>query len=172
MSVDFQYISDLASYAEQQVTLKGWLHNKRGSKGIYFLILRDGSGMAQCVVSADAVDDASWTAADDATQESALEITGTVNMDDRQIGGAEVHATAVRLLHRAEEYPITPKEHGVEFLMNNRHLWLRSRRQWAILRVRNRVIMSIHEFYQEQGFVQMDAPVLTGTSVEGTSTLF
>jgi asparaginyl-tRNA synthetase len=123
-------------------------------------------------VNEDAVPPESWAAADAATQESALAITGTVRADDRQVGGYELQATAVELIHLAEDYPITPKEHGIDFLMNHRHLWLRSRRQWAIMRVRNRVIMSIHEFFQEQGFVQMDAPILTGNAVEGTSTLF
>jgi asparaginyl-tRNA synthetase len=172
MPVDFHYISDLRRHVGEAVTLKGWLYNKRGSKSLFFLVLRDGSGMVQCVVNQSEVDAESWEAADAATQESALEIRGTVNEDERQIGGFEIHSTSIKLLHLAQDFPITPKEHGVEFLMNNRHLWLRSRRQWAILRVRNRVIMSIHEFYQEQGFLQMDAPVLTGTSVEGTSTLF
>lgn len=166
------YIDQLAGHAGEAVTLKGWLYNKRGSKGLYFLILRDGTGLAQCVVNQDAVDEASWQAATEATQESALAITGTVRKDERQVGGYEVQATHVELLHQAEEYPITPKSHGIDFLMNHRHLWLRSRRQWAILRVRNRVIMSIHQFFQEQGFVQMDAPILTGNAVEGTSTLF
>lgn len=166
------YIEDLSQHEGQSVTLKGWLYNKRSSKGLHFLVLRDGSGLCQCVVNEDAVSAASWAAADSATQESALAITGTVRADDRQVGGYELQATAVELIHLAEEYPITPKEHGIDFLMNHRHLWLRSRRQWAIMRVRNRVIMSIHEFFQEQGFVQMDAPILTGNAVEGTSTLF
>ncbi len=172
MKLDFTYIEDLPKHEGETVTLKGWLYNKRGSKGLYFLILRDGTGLAQCVVAKDAVDEESWQAAEEATRESALEVTGTVRRDERQVGGYEVQATSVKLLHKAEEYPITPKEHGVEFLMNHRHLWLRSRRQWAILRIRNRVIMSIHEFFQERGFVQMDAPILTGNAVEGTSTLF
>ena len=172
MKLDFTYIEDLSKHEGETVTLKGWLYNKRGSKGLYFLILRDGTGLAQCVVAKDAVDEASWAAADEATRESALVVTGTVRRDERQVGGYEVQASSVKLLHKAEEYPITPKEHGVEFLMNHRHLWLRSRRQWAILRIRNRIIMSIHNFFQEQGFVQMDAPILTGTAVEGTSTLF
>ncbi|MEQ9105423.1 MAG: amino acid--tRNA ligase-related protein [Rhodothermales bacterium] len=166
------YIEDLSKHEGQSVTLKGWLYNKRSSKGLHFLVLRDGSGLCQCVVNEDAVSTESWAAADAATQESALAITGTVRADDRQVGGYELQATAVELIHLAEEYPITPKEHGIDFLMNHRHLWLRSRRQWAIMRVRNRVIMSIHQFFQEQGFVQMDAPILTGNAVEGTSTLF
>ncbi len=172
MKLDYTYIEDLSKHEGETVTLKGWLYNKRGSKGLYFLILRDGTGLAQCVVAKDAVDEASWEAAEAATRESALVVTGVVRRDERQVGGYEVQASSVQLLHRAEEYPITPKEHGVEFLMNHRHLWLRSRRQWAILRIRNRIIMSIHNFFQEQGFVQMDAPILTGNAVEGTSTLF
>ena len=172
MTLDHTYIDALASNESKTVTLKGWLQNKRGSKGLYFLILRDGTGLCQCVVNEGEVDAASWAAAANATQESALAVTGLVRADERQVGGYEVQATAVELIHKAEEYPITPKEHGIDFLMNHRHLWLRSRRQWAIMRVRNRVIMSIHEFFQEQGFIQMDAPILTGNAVEGTSTLF
>jgi len=172
MHLDATSIDALTRHENETVTLRGWLYNKRGAKKLFFLVLRDGSGIVQCVVNAESVEADSWQAADTATQESSLEITGEVRLDDRQVGGVEIQATNVKLLHRAEEYPITPKEHGVEFLMNNRHLWLRSRRQWAILRIRNQVIMSIHHFFQERGFVQMDAPILTGTAVEGTSTLF
>ena len=172
MAANFVSISALSDHEGQSVTLKGWLYNKRGSKGLYFLVLRDGSGLVQCVVSRQEVDEAAWQAADEATQESALEVTGLVVANERQVGGYEVQAEAVRLLSKAEDYPITPKAHGVEFLMDHRHLWLRSRRQWAILRVRNRIIMSIHQFFQERGFIQMDAPILTGNAVEGTTTLF
>ncbi|GMQ82302.1 MAG: asparagine--tRNA ligase [Rhodothermia bacterium] len=172
MSLTAVDIRDLSHHVGQDVTLRGWLYNKRGSKSLLFLILRDGSGLAQCVVNQGDVNESSWEAADDATQESALELTGTVNQDERQVGGYELNATRVCLLHKAEEYPITPKEHGVDYLMNHRHLWLRSRRQWAIMRIRNQVIMSIHGFFQERGFLQMDAPMITGTAVEGTSTLF
>lgn len=172
MPLDFTYINELSQHEGDTVTLKGWLYNKRGSKGLYFLVLRDGTGMVQAVVNQGSVDQASWEAADEATQESALEVTGQVVRDERQVGGYELQVTSCRLISKAEEYPITPKEHGVEFLMNHRHLWLRSRRQWAIMRVRNRIIMSIHGFFQEQGFVQMDAPILTGNAVEGTTTLF
>ncbi|MEM9667198.1 MAG: amino acid--tRNA ligase-related protein [Bacteroidota bacterium] len=156
----------------QTVTLKGWLYNKRGSKSLYFVILRDGTGLVQCVVNQDQVAPEGWAAAEGATQESALAVTGTVVADERQVGGYELQATGVELLHQAEEYPITPKEHGTEFLMNNRHLWLRSRKQWALMRLRNRLTMSIHQFFQERGFLQMDAPILTGNAVEGTTTLF
>lgn len=172
MPVDFVSIENLSNHEGEQVTLKGWLYNKRGSKGLFFVVLRDGSGLAQCVVSQDQVDETSWEAAEEATQESALSLRGTVVRDERQVGGYEVQVEAVELISKAEPYPITPKEHGVEFLMDNRHLWLRSRRQWALMRVRNRIIMSIHGFFQERGFIQMDAPILTGNAVEGTTTLF
>jgi asparaginyl-tRNA synthetase len=165
-------VQDLSDHVGREVTLRGWLYNKRSSKGIHFIIVRDGSGVAQCVVNESDVSENAWKAADDATQESALEITGIVHADERQVGGYELQVSDVRLVSHAEDFPITPKEHGVEFLMNHRHLWLRSRRPWAIMRIRNRIIMSIHQFYQEQGFIQMDAPILTGNAVEGTSTLF
>ena len=169
---DFVRIEALADHVDETVTLNGWLHNKRGSKNLYFLILRDGSGFVQCVVSQEAVDAASWDAADDASQETALAITGTVSADERAPGGYEIQVDAVQTLGTSGDYPVTPKEHGIDFLMNHRHLWLRSESQWAVMRVRNRVIMAIHEFFQARGFVQTDTPVLTGNAVEGTSTLF
>ncbi|MEX1055778.1 MAG: amino acid--tRNA ligase-related protein, partial [Rhodothermales bacterium] len=166
------YIDDLAAHEGADVTLKGWLYNKRGSKNLLFLVLRDGTGIVQCVLPLEEIGEKSKRAAESATQESALAVTGKVVRDERQVGGFEVQASSVELLSLAEEYPITPKEHGIDFLMSNRHLWLRSRRQWAIMRIRNRVIMAIHEFFQSRGFVQMDAPIITGNAVEGTSTLF
>ncbi len=172
MTEPFTSIAALPEHVGETVTLKGWLYNKRGSKGLYFLVLRDGSGLVQCVVNAEQVDADSFQAADEVTQESALEVVGAVRADERQVGGVEVHASQVRLISLAEPYPITPKEHGIEFLMDRRHLWLRSRRQWAVMRVRNRIIMAIHGYFQENGFIQMDAPILTGNAVEGTSTLF
>lgn len=152
--------------------LNGWLYNKRGSRGLTFLILRDGTGIVQCVVAENAVDAESWAAAEAATQESSMSISGMVKSNERQVGGVEIEVTEARMVSLASEYPISPKAHGVEFLMNNRHLWLRSRRQWAIMRIRNRVIMAIHDYLQGEGFVQMDAPILTGNAVEGTSDLF
>jgi asparaginyl-tRNA synthetase len=165
-------IDRIGQYEGQRVTLQGWLFNKRSSKSIHFLIVRDGSGFIQCVASQSDIDEASWEAAEALTQESSLRITGTVRRDERQMGGYELLADSVEAVGLSEEYPITPKDHGIEFLMNHRHLWLRSRRQWAIMRIRNRTIMAIHEFFQGQGFMQMDAPILTGNAVEGTSTLF
>jgi asparaginyl-tRNA synthetase len=169
---DFTRIEDLADHVDETVTLKGWLHNKRGSGGIKFLILRDGSGFVQCVAAQDEVDEDSWQVADDARQEAALEITGTVSADDRAPGGYELQVESIELIGESGDYPVTPKEHGIDFLMNHRHLWLRSESQWAVMRVRNRTIQAIHEFFQDRGFLQADAPILTGNAVEGTSTLF
>ena len=165
-------IAALADHVGQRVTLKGWLQTRRDSKGLAFLVLRDGTGLVQVIVNEHEADAATWAAAQEATQESALHVEGTVRADERQEGGVEVAAERVELLAKAEEYPITPKAHGVEFLMNHRHLWLRSRRQWAIMRVRNRIIQSIHAYFQEEGYLQLDPPILTGNAVEGTSTLF
>ena len=170
--MEYTTIERLKDYDKKDVELKGWVYNKRGSKGLFFIVLRDGSGLVQCVVNQNDIDENSWAAALEATQESAIIIRGKVKHDERQVGGYEVQVSALDLVSKSEEYAISPKSHGVEFLMNHRHLWLRSRRQWAIMRVRNRIIMSIHQFFQERGFIQADAPILTGNAVEGTSTLF
>jgi len=172
MELPFRYIEELSRYVGQTVTLKGWLYNKRSSKGLHFLMLRDGTGLVQCVVAQDRVDADTWQVAEEATQECSLEVVGTVVRDERQIGGHEVHVERLQLIGPSENYPITPKPHGIEFLMDHRHLWLRSRRPWAIMRIRNRVIRAIHDFFQERGFLQLDAPILTGNAVEGTTTLF
>ena len=172
MTEPFTRVEALSQHVGEPVVLNGWLYNARGSKGLRFLEVRDGSGVVQVVVNQDAVDEASWAAAEALTQESALRVEGAVRADERQTGGVEVQATSVEVLALAEPYPITPKEHGVEFLMDRRHLWLRSRRQWAAMRVRNRIIQAVHAYFQGEGFVQMDAPILTGNAVEGTSTLF
>ena len=170
---DWGAVEDLPAHAGDRVTLKGWCYNKRGSGGIYFLMLRDGTGIVQCIVKEDAVDGPSWKAAGDANQEDAFVVEGTVSEDDRAPGGVEVQAERVERVSAVEgQYPITPKEHGPAFLQEHRHLWLRSERQWAAMRVRNRIQQAIHGFFQERGFIQCDAPILTGNAVEGTSTLF
>jgi asparaginyl-tRNA synthetase len=166
------YINKIQDYAGQEVTLEGWVANKRTGKGIAFIILRDGTGFIQCVVSQEGVPPADFENAEKLTLESSLAITGKVVKDEKQEGGFELQATGVKVYSIAEEYPIAKKEHGVEFLMNQRHLWLRSRRQWAIMRVRNRLIHTIHRFFQERGFMHMDAPIFTENASEGTSTLF
>lgn len=165
-------IDRLGDHEGEEIAVNGWLYNKRSSKGLQFLILRDGSGLLQVVVNENEVDAQTWSAAEDAAQETSMSVVGRVKADERQPGGFELQATSIRILGDSQAYPITPKEHGIEFLMQHRHLWLRSRRPWAIMRIRNRVIMAIHEFFQSRGFLQMDAPILTGNAVEGTSTLF
>ncbi|MEM6328175.1 MAG: asparagine--tRNA ligase [Bacteroidota bacterium] len=172
MSAPHRSVSALAEHVGQPVVLKGWVYNARYGKGLAFVEVRDGSGIVQVVVSEAEVSAEAWEAAQSLTQETALEVSGAVVEDRRQTGGVEVRATDLTVVSHAEPYPITPKEHGIEFLMDRRHLWLRSRRQWAIARVRNRVIMAIHGYFQDDGFIQMDAPILTGNAVEGTSTLF
>ncbi|MBS1619797.1 MAG: asparagine--tRNA ligase, partial [Bacteroidetes bacterium] len=166
------YIKDLGKHEGKEVTLKGWLSQKRDSKTIVFLVMRDGTGFTQCIVDINNVGEEVFETAKKLTQESAFEVTGTVRKDEKQFGGYELQASALTVYSLATDYPITPKDHGVEFLMDNRHLWLRSRRQWAIMRVRNTIIYSIHKFFQERGFVQMDAPIFTGNAAEGTTTLF
>lgn len=165
-------IRQLSEHKDDIVTIKGWVYNTRSSKAIHFLEIRDGSGLCQCIVSADEVSDEVFEAAGTLKQESSLEVSGKVIKDDRSIGGYELHATDLKVIQIAENYPITPKEHGVEFLMENRHLWLRSQRQWAAMQVRNTIIYSIHQFFQGEGFIQMDAPIFTGNAAEGTTTLF
>lgn len=166
------YIDELSKHVGQTITLKGWISNKRDSKGLAFIVLRDGTGLLQCVVSEEVVGNDVFELAKRLPQESSISLTGTVVADERQVGGHELQVTALEVISESEEYPISNKEHGIEFLMDQRHLWLRSRRQWAIMRVRNTIIMGIHEFFQDRGFIQMDAPIFTGNACEGTSTLF
>jgi asparaginyl-tRNA synthetase len=166
------YIQDIAGYDGQEVTLHGWIYNKRSSGKIQFLLVRDGTGVIQCVVSRADVSPEAWAAGESLTQESSLYITGNVRADKRAPGGYELSATDLRVVQVADEYPITPKEHGVDFLMGNRHLWLRSRRQHAALRVRAEIIRALQEFYDSNGFVRVDTPILTPAACEGTTTLF
>lgn len=166
------YIKQLTLHEGQTVQLSGWNAQKRDSKGLVFMTFRDGTGFCQAVIDLNVVGEESFEAAKRLPQESSLSITGKVIKDERQIGGFEIQVTSLQVIAEATEYPITPKEHGVDFLMDNRHLWLRSRRQWAIMRVRNRIIFAIHEFFQSRGFVQMDAPIFTGNACEGTTNLF
>jgi asparaginyl-tRNA synthetase len=166
------YIKDLNLYEGKEITLKGWAANKRESKGLAFIILRDGTGLCQCVVDAAKVSEDTFVAAQKVSLETSLSITGMIVKDERQVGGYELQATAVSIIGGSIDYPIAKKEHGVEFLMDKRHLWLRSQRQWAIMKIRNRIIYSIHQFFQQEGYIQMDAPLFTANASEGTSTLF
>ena len=165
-------IRDLARHPGAQVQLEGWLFNKRSSGKLQFLMIRDGSGIVQAVASKNEVDEASWQAGESLTQEAAVRVRGTVRADARAPGGVEISVQAIEALSPSVEYPIGPKEHGPEFLLDNRHLWLRSRRPFATLRVRDQFILSAREWLHEQGFVCVDAPIFTPNACEGTTTLF
>ncbi|MBC8045371.1 MAG: asparagine--tRNA ligase [Fimbriimonadaceae bacterium] len=168
----FQYISELKNYVGQQVELKGWVSTKRDSKGLVFIVLRDGSGFAQCVIDINKAGEAVFEETKRLTLESSLSLTGNVVQDEKQIGGYEVQVATLQVISIASEYPIAKKEHGIDFLIENRHLWLRSKKQWAIMRVRNKIIFAIHSYFQKNNFLQLDAPIFTGNAVEGTTTLF
>ncbi len=162
----------LRAHIDEEVKIGAWLANKRSSGKIAFLQLRDGTGFVQGVVVKSEVEQELWEQAKSMTQETSLFVTGIVKKDDRSPTGVELVVTGIEVLHEAIDYPITPKEHGTEFLMDNRHLWLRSKRQHAIMRVRNEIIRATYEFFNQEGFVKIDPPILTGSSAEGTTTLF
>ena len=172
VSVPIVRISEFRHHVGAEVTLLGWLHNKRSSGKLQFLIVRDGSGFAQAVIAKAGVPEPDWTAADAAGQESALELTGKVKEDKRAPGGFEVEVTGLRVLHATHEYPITPKDHGTAFLMEHRHLWIRSQRQHAILRVRHAVVKATRDYLDDQGYTLVDTPIFTPAACEGTTTLF
>src|SRR5712691_6234094 len=165
-------ISHIGEKVGQAATVRGWLYNKRSSGKIQFLIVRDGTGYLQAVVAKADVKPEVWEAAERASQETSLSVTGTVREEKRAPGGYEMTATAVEILGPSENYPITPKEHGVDFLMSQRHLWMRSAQQHAVLSVRSEVEQTIRDFFYEREYTLIDSPILTGASVEGTSTLF
>lgn len=166
------FIKDFASLVGQTVELKGWSHNVRSSGSLVFLEMRDGSGFVQAVVSKKGVDEASWEAASAATIESSLILEGTVSKHPKQEGVYELQVSKVELIHKSEEYPIGKKEHGPEFLFDQRDLYLRSKTPWAVLRIRDRVFFSIEQFFHEEGFIRFDAPIIQPTSCEDTTQLF
>src|SRR5687768_2285222 len=166
------HIQDIARNEGQAVTLKGWLHNRRSSGKIHFLTVRDGSGFIQCVMSEKAVGDEAFTRADHLAQESAVIVEGTVRADSRAPGGYELDVTTFEVVSGAIDYPITPKEHGVDYLMDRRHLWIRAPRQQAILRIRHEVIDAVRDFFNSRGFILADTPIFTPSACEGTTTLF
>src|SRR3984885_8369001 len=170
--IQTQYITDLSKHVGEEVTLRGWLQNKRSSGKIQFALVRDGMGVCQCVVMKNAVDAEIFAALDALPQESALAVTGIVQATLKAPGGYELSVSKVEIITAANEYPITPKEHGVEYLMEHRHLWLRHARPWATMKVRDTLIWAIREFFHERGFICFDAPILTPNAAEGTSTLF
>ncbi|MBK7981781.1 MAG: asparagine--tRNA ligase [Ignavibacteriae bacterium] len=166
------YIKNLGNYIGQTVTLKGWLFNKRSSGKVKFLILRDGSGYLQCIVFKGNVSEEIFQLADSITQESSFEITGIVKSEPRAVGGFELDVTDLKLIGDSIDYPITPKDHGIEFLIDKRHLWIRSKRQAAILKIRHRIVKAIRDFFDERDFTLFDPPIITPNASEGTSTLF
>jgi len=165
-------ISELAAHVGEEVTLKGWLYNMRSSGKLLFPQLRDGSGIAQCVVARNSVAPEVWDALKPLGQESALVVTGRVREDARAPGGVEIDVSGAYVLQNAHDYPITPKEHGTEFLLDHRHLWLRSKKQHAILKVRHTVVKAVRDFLDNDGFTLCDTPIFTPAACEGTSTLF
>ncbi len=165
-------IMDVKDHVGQEVEIRGWLYNRRSSGKLQFLILRDGSGLIQVVLAANSVSPDDFAAGNRLTQESSVIVTGVVRADSRAPGGFELTGTSLRLVSLAGEYPITPKEHGTEFLMDNRHLWLRTPRQEAIMRIRQEVTLGLRQWLADRGFIEMPSPILTPSSCEGTSTLF
>ena len=165
-------IDKLTGLIGETVTISGWLTGSRSSGKIAFLQLRDGTGFVQGVLMRSNVSDEVWEQAKGLTQESSLTVTGTVKADERSKGGVELELNGLTVIHEAHDYPITPKEHGVDFLMENRHLYLRHRAPWAIMRIRDELSRAIHDFFGDRDFVRFDAPFFMPTAVEGTTNLF
>ncbi len=168
----YTYIENLSSHVGETVTLRGWVHNTRSSGKIRFVIFRDGTGYVQAVAGKNDVTEAEFDLLGELTQESSVEIVGEAREDKRAPGGFEIMIKGVTLLSAAEEYPITPKDHGPAFLLDHRHLWLRSRKQHVVMKVRHHLIKAIRDFLDDRGFYNIDAPILTPNACEGTSTLF
>lgn len=165
-------IKQAKQHLNQEVTIGAWLTNKRSSGKIAFLQLRDGTGFMQGVVVKSEVDEETFQLAKDITQESSLYVTGTITEDNRSDLGYEMQVKSIEVIHEAHDYPITPKNHGTEFLMDHRHLWLRSKKQHAVMKIRNEIIRATYEFFNEKGFTKIDPPILTASAPEGTSELF
>ena len=165
-------INKIENYIDQEVKINGWVYNSRRSGKIGFLTMRDGFGLLQCIIVKNEVGEELFEDFKRLTQESSLSVIGKVVKNDRAIGGYEVLVQNFEIHHLSQDYPITPKEHGTEFLMSNRHLWLRSKRQHAILKVRHQIIKSIRDFFDMNDFTLVDTPIFTPNAAEGTSTLF
>jgi asparaginyl-tRNA synthetase len=165
-------IDKVGEHVGETVTIRGWLHNRRSSGKIHFLVVRDGTGFLQVVMGRNDVPEQTFTAADHLSQETSIVVTGTVRADKRAKGGYELTATALDVVGPAQDYPITPKEHGVDYLMDRRHLWIRSERQTAILKVRHEIIDAVRDYFNGNGFILADTPIFTPAACEGTTTLF
>jgi len=165
-------IKKLKEFAGQSVTLNGWVYNKRSGGKVRFIILRDGTGLLQCVLFKGNVSEDVFERFNLLNQESSVQVTGNVKVEERAPGGVELDVTDFSIIGNSENYPITPKEHGIEFLIDHRHLWIRSKRQMAILRIRHRIVKAIRDFFDERDFTLFDPPIITPNACEGTSTLF
>ncbi len=165
-------LASLANFAGQVVTIRGWVHHLRSSGKVRFVVVRDGTGLAQGVLVKGNLPEEDFKQFDRLTLESSLILTGRVRAEPRAPGGYELEVTSLQPLNIAQDYPIAPKEHGVAFLMDRRHLWLRSPRQQAVMRVRDEVCRACRDFFHGRGFVEVDTPILTPTACEGTTTLF
>ena len=166
------YLSGIADYEDQEATFNGWVYNTRSVGKIWFLILRDGTGMTQCVVTRDNTTNDIFNLEKTLTQESSVSVTGVVKKEPRSVGGHEMLVKNIVVHQVAEKYPITPKEHGTSFLMDHRHLWIRSKKQHAILKIRHQVVKACRDFLDNNGFILIDAPIFTANACEGTSNLF
>ena len=167
------FIEEIAKFEGQEVRLLGWLFNRRSKGKIHFLIVRDGTGFLQATVFKGHVDEETFREADHLPQESALELRGRVKADPRAPGGFELEVTGLRVISKPlGEYPITKKDHGIDFLLDHRHLWLRHRRPWAVMRIRDELERATHDFFSKRHFLRFDAPILTPSAVEGTTELF
>ena len=166
------YIDQLKNHTEQQITLKGWLYNSRASGKVQFLIIRDGTGLCQCIVEKGKVSDELFEELKHLGQESSLAVTGLVRADERSVGGHELAVTNAKIIAPATDYPITPKSHGIDFLLKHRHLHLRSQGQWCIGKIRHTVIDAIRRFFNDNGFVLIDTPILTAAAGEEEQSLF
>lgn len=165
-------IKDLSKYENQEISLQGWMANKRSSGSIHFLILRDGTGFVQAILGKNDIDENTFKLVDRIGIESSVTVSGKVRKDDRAPGGYELQLTAFNLISESKEFPIAKKAHGAKFLLDNRHLWIRSQTQYATLKIRSEIIWAMHEFFHTEGFIKFDGPMFTGNEVEGGSTLF
>ena len=166
-------IKDLKNHENEEVKINGWVYNRRSIGKVWFLILRDGTGLLQCVVVDGESDSESFHLEQNLNQEDSVSIKGIVKLEPRAVGGYELGVKSISVVnHTSNEYPISNKEHGTDFLMSNRHLWIRSKRQNSILRIRHQIIKSIRDFFDNNDFILVDSPVFTGNAVEGTTTLF
>ena len=165
-------IKDISKHVGSEVTIKGWLYNKRSSGPLAFLELRDGYGWVQAVAAKNDLSAEVWAEIEKVTQESSIEVSGVVAAHPKKAGVFELQVKNFKIVQLSEEYPIAKKEHGPDFLMDNRHLWLRSKKQWAILRLRDAIITAINEYLHQENFIKVDSPVFTPNACEGTTTLF